>query len=87
MNCIQCSIVPVTEEYTRCGDCGKAHSELAKKLDSRPIVKEKRVKEVLIPIVTKKKVQYPDGVREIDYTTYYTRQEAEFWGLKIPEGY
>ena len=87
VKCTTCSIVPVNEEYTRCYDCNIKHQELVKKLDSRPKV-EKPPKEVLIPIVTKKKVTMPDGkIKEIDFTTFYSREELKFWNIKIPEEY
>ena len=86
--CIQCSSTPVSEEYTRCESCNIAHQELVKKLDSRPINRDKPPKEVLIPIVKKKMVTMPDGERkEIDFVTYYSKEECKIWGLKIPEDY
>ncbi len=85
--CVQCNSVAVEVEFTRCHDCNQKHQELVAKLDARP-KPAKAVKQGLIPIVTKKKVTYPDGeIREINFTTWYERAELILWNIPIPDEY
>lgn len=83
MTCISCSN-EVSEEYARCAACKQAHKELADRLDARP-KPEKKPKERLIAIVTQKKVSYPDGMKIIPFTDYYTEEQCRLLGIKIPD--
>jgi len=66
----------VAEEFTRCSTCEASHQELAKELNARPRVKEKKVKEELFPI---KEVK-----GGIQVTTWISREDAFNMGIKLP---
>ena len=73
--CYKCGVNPVNEEFQRCSSCEASHQELAKKLDSKPRVKEKKVKEQLFPIV-----QMKNGIK---VTTWVDKETARINGMKI----
>ena len=74
-SCFKCNSVPVAEEYSRCSSCEQSHKELCAQLDSRPRVKEKKVKEKLYPI---KEVK-----GGIQITTWISREDARNMGIKL----
>ena len=84
MTCIQCNQVPVNEEFQRCGGCQTAHEELVKKLDIRP-KPIKKPKEELVAVTHKKMLQYPDGMKEVEFTDYYTKEDCLILGIPIPK--
>ena len=73
--CDSCKIEEVAEEFTRCPPCEVKHKELAKQLDARPRVKEKKIKEKLFPIKEMK--------GGIEITTWISREDAHNMGIKI----
>lgn len=77
--CYKCKKEPVIEEFTRCVLCEREHQELIKELvkalDSRPRVKEKKVKEKLYPIKEMK--------GGIPVTTWISKSDAAIIGIKI----
>ncbi len=74
--CYKCNSVEVAEEFQRCPSCEQTHKELAKKLDSKPRVKVKKVKEELFPIYEVK--------QGIKVTTWIDRSDAAAMGIKLP---
>ena len=75
--CYKCNSVQVAEEYQRCASCQKSHAELCAELDSRPRVKEKKVKEELFPIKEMK--------QGIQVTTWISREDAFNMGIKLSQ--
>lgn len=75
-NCYQCEVNEVPEEFDRCPSCKISHQELIKKLDSKPRVKEKKVKEELFPIKEMK--------GGIPVTTWISREDAANMGITLP---
>ena len=73
--CYKCNSVPVEEEFARCPSCETTHQQLVKKLDSKPRVIEKKVKEQLFPIKEMK--------QGIQVTTWVDRETARINGMKI----
>ena len=74
--CYKCGETEVQEEFQLCSPCEVSHQELAKKLDSRPKVIQKKVKEKLFPIKEMK-----GGVQ---VTTWLSREDAYNNGIKLP---
>ena len=73
--CYKCNSVPVSEEFERCPACETSHQQLAKQLDSRPKVVEKKVKEELFPIKV---------IRQgIKCTDWISREDANVMGIKV----
>lgn len=75
-SCYQCNNTQVVEEFERCASCQKAHEVLASKLDARPKVIEKKVKEKLYPLK-----QMKGGV---EVTTWIDENDAKNMGIKLP---
>ena len=75
VQCYSCKKEEVVEEFDRCPACAEKHKELCKRLDAKPRVKEKKVKEELFPI---KEVK--GGVQ---ITTWISREDAHNMGIKI----
>ena len=73
--CYKCNTESVQEEFQRCPSCEKDHQELCKMLDSKPRVKEKKVKEELFPI---KEVK-----GGIPVTTWISREDAANMGINL----
>ena len=73
--CYKCNINEVSEEFTRCPACEASHKELCAKLDAKPRVKEKKVREELFPI---KRMR-----GGIQCTDWISREDAFNMGIKI----
>ena len=73
--CYKCNAVEVQEEFQFCPPCATSHQELAKQLDSRPRVIEKKVKEELFPI---KRMR-----QGIECTDWISREDAFNMGIKV----
>lgn len=73
--CYKCGKTEVQEEFQLCSSCEVSHRELAKKLDSRPKVIQKKPKEKLFPIKEMK--------GGIQVTTWVDRETAQINGMKI----
>lgn len=73
--CYKCNSVEVQEEFKRCPACQTSHETLAKQLDAKPRVKEKKIKEELFPIVEMK--------QGIKVTTWVDRETARINGMKL----
>lgn len=74
--CYRCNEKEVSEEFQRCDSCEVSHQELAKKLDSKPRVKEKKVREELFPVV-----EIKGGIK---VTTWIDRNDAMAMGVELP---
>lgn len=74
-NCYQCNVNPVSEEFQRCVTCQKSHQQLIEKLDSKPKIKEKKVKEKLYILKEKK--------QGIEVMTYMSEEDARANGIDI----
>ena len=74
-SCYKCNKSEVAEEFERCPSCELSHKELCVKLDARPKVIEKKVKEELM------------GIKEIkqgiNITTYISREDAANMGIQF----
>ena len=73
--CYKCGEQEVSEEFERCPACTISHKELCEKLDARPKVIEKKVREELMAI---KEVK-----QGIPVTTYIDRQDAANMGIQF----
>ena len=73
--CYKCNINEVSEEFQRCPSCETTHQQLVKKLDSKPRIIEKKVKEELFPIKEMK--------QGIQVTTWVDIETARINGMKI----
>lgn len=73
--CYKCNKNEVSEEFQYCPSCEVSHKELCAKLDSKPRVKEKKVKEKLYPIKEMK-----GGIL---VTTFIDRNDAAIMGIKL----
>ena len=75
--CYACNTNQVAEEFGRCPSCEASHKELCAKLDSKPKMKEKKVKEELFPIKEMK--------GGIQVTTWISREDAVNMGIKLSQ--
>ena len=75
--CYQCGKSEVTEEFTRCVPCEVSHKELCAKLDARPKIHEKKVKEKLY--------SWKEMKQGIEVTNYISYEEAAIMGIRLPQ--
>ena len=73
--CYKCGEQDVKDEFERCPACQISHQELCAKLDAKPRIIEKKVKEELFPIREVK--------QGIKITTWISREDAFNMGIKI----
>ena len=74
--CFKCKVNEVPDEFQRCPPCEVSHKELCAKLDARPKVIEKKVKEELFPIKIMR--------GGIQCTDWIDRNDAIVMGIQLP---